>query len=86
MNFINEYILTISTFLSVASMIHLWLMVNKWKWAPLVGIILQLVWVYFAFAEKQHGFLIGSVGFMIVHIRNHIKWTKPNDEFTEFKK
>ena len=69
----------ISYILSIASLIHMWLMGNRWKWAPLCGVLLQFGWFYYAFAERQEGFVIGAIGFTIVHLRNHIKWVHKNE-------
>jgi hypothetical protein len=68
-------------FLSSSSLIHMWLMGNKWKYAPLLGIVLQLCWAYYGvFIINDYGFLIGSIGFTIVHIRNAIKWLGEDNE------
>ena len=60
--------------LSGLSMIMLWMMGNKNKYAPTVGIINQIFWIYYAISIKQYGLLIGTIGYLVIHIRNAIKW------------
>jgi hypothetical protein len=64
--------------LSITSMITLWLMGNKNKYAPIVGIVSQILWIYYAVSIKQYGLIIGTVGYLIIHIRNSFKWIKEN--------
>lgn len=61
---------------SALSVVLLWLMGNKWKFAPLFGIAIQGLWIYYAISVKQYGLLIGSVAYLIVHIRNTFKWLR----------
>lgn len=62
--------------LSGLSILILWLMGNKNKYAPILGILGQILWIYYAISLKQYGLLIGTIGYLIVHIRNAIKWNK----------
>jgi len=61
-------------FLSISAVIHMLLMGNKWRWAPLLGAFLQIGWIVFAITTKQHGFIVGACCFIIVNLRNHFKW------------
>lgn len=61
---------------SGASIFILWLMGNKNKWAPVLGILGQVVWYIYAIQDRQYGLLIGITGYTIVHVRNSIKWWK----------
>ena len=65
-----------SWILSITSVIMLWLMGNKNKYAPYVGIFNQMLWIYFVLTTKQYGLLLGVVMYLIVHIRNAVKWQK----------
>jgi len=63
-----------SWILSITSVIMLWLMGNKNKYAPFVGIGNQVLWVIYVLMTKQHGLLLGVVMYLVVHIRNAMKW------------
>jgi hypothetical protein len=63
----------------ILSVIHLWLMGNKWKYAPAFGIALQLLWAYYAWINDK-GLLISSAAFMVVNIRNAIVWAKEDGD------
>ncbi len=63
-------------FLSVLSMLMLWLMGNKSHLGPIVGVINQFFWLYYTLSTKQYGLLPGVVGFGIIHVRNVIKWRR----------
>jgi hypothetical protein len=60
--------------LSILSTIMLWMMGNKNKFAPILGVITQILWIYYAIAIHQYGLLVGTIAYLIVHIRNAIKW------------
>lgn len=62
--------------LSAISMIMLWMMGNKNRYAPVVGIFAQILWIYYAISLGQYGLLIGTIGYLIIHIRNTVKWNK----------
>ena len=58
------------------SVIVLILMGNKWRYAPLVGVITQIVWIVYVIVERQWGLIPCVVAYTIVHIRNSRKWLK----------
>ena len=62
--------------LSATSIIGLWLMGNQSKWGPRLGLLNQILWVYFILSTKQYGLLPGVILYTIVHIRNILKWEK----------
>lgn len=62
--------------LSFISMIMLWFMGNKNKYAPFLGIIGQMLWIYYAASLKQYGLLVGTIGYLIIHVRNAYKWNE----------
>jgi hypothetical protein len=62
--------------LSIVSMVMLWMMGNKNKYAPFIGIIAQVLWIYYAISLKQYGLLVGTIGYLVIHIRNAVKWQK----------
>lgn len=70
-----EHIWTFGGFLSFLTVSHMWMMGDKLKYAPLFGLVIQALWFYYAvYIVKDHGLLIGVVGFSIANIRNQIKW------------
>jgi len=66
----------LSWVLSVVSFIMLWAMGNKYRYAPLIGIFNQSLWIVYVWKTKQWGLLPGVIGYTFIHIRNHFKWTK----------
>lgn len=60
--------------LSATSGLMLWLMGNKNKYAPYVGILNQVLWVIYTIQSKQWGLLPGVLIYLIIHIRNAYKW------------
>ena len=62
--------------LSAISMLVIWLMGNKNKYAPLVGVLGQVLWIYYAWDIEQYGLLAGTIGYLVIHLRNSCKWLK----------
>lgn len=60
--------------LSVTSCYMLWLMGNKSKWGPRVGIVNQILWIFYAVSIEQFGLLVGVLAYTVIHIRNCVKW------------
>lgn len=64
--------------LSGLSIAVLWLMGNKTKWAPVVGLITQVVWIVYVFRIGEMGLMVGVLAYTAVHARNAYKWWKTN--------
>ena len=62
--------------LSITSMVMLYLMGNKSKWGPRLGIANQVLWIVYAVLTKQWGLLPGVIGYTLVHVRNLWRWEK----------
>lgn len=60
--------------LSITSALILWLMGNKSKWGPRIGIINQALWVFYVISIEEYGLLPGVILYAIIHFRNVIKW------------
>jgi hypothetical protein len=58
------------------SVIMLWLMGNKSKWGPVLGITNQFFWFYYIIVTKQWGLFLGAIAFLIINTRNTILWFK----------
>jgi hypothetical protein len=61
---------------SATSLIMIWLMGNKSKWGPVMGLVSQLAWGAYALSAEAWGLAPAVIGFTIVHTRNLIKWMK----------
>jgi hypothetical protein len=66
--------------LSAMSIAMLWMMGNKSKYGPILGLVNQVAWVWYAVSLEQWGLLPGVAGFTIVHIRNLYKWSKADKD------
>ena len=64
----------LSWVLSGTSAVMLWLMGNKTKWGPRVGIANQVLWIIYAIWTQQWGLLPGVLLYTAIHIRNLIRW------------
>jgi len=60
--------------LSIGSISLLWLMGNRWKYAPLYGAFFQIFWFLYIYQTKHWGLLPGAIVYTLVHLRNAIKW------------
>lgn len=48
---------------------------NPWGWA--VGLGAQALWVAYALASSQYGFLISAGAYGWVYLKNFLAWRKP---------
>jgi hypothetical protein len=62
--------------LSLISVAVLWLMGNGSKYGPLVGLLGQLLWIYYVWHTRQWGLMPGVVMFTVVHGRNYVHMRK----------
>jgi len=49
---------------------------NKNKYAPVIGLFNQILWIYLVLTTKQYGLLLGVMAYTIVHLRNFILWNR----------
>lgn len=49
---------------------------NKSKWGWIIGGSLQILWIIYAMATAQYGFIFSALAYAMVNIRNLIKWRK----------
>ena len=64
----------LSWILSIVSGTMLWLMGNKSKWGPRVGLMGQILWIVYAVWLRQWGLLPGVLVYTLIHVRNVAKW------------
>jgi hypothetical protein len=69
--------ITLQWILNFGSAFMLWTMGSKKKWAPIVGLLIQVVWAVYFIATKQYVLLIGTGMYTVVHTRNAILWLRP---------
>jgi hypothetical protein len=63
--------------LSGTSAVMLWLMGNKSKWGPRIGLANQVLWMIYAVYTEQWGLVPGIIIYAVVHVRNMAKWAGP---------
>jgi len=51
---------------------------RKW-WAWPIGILAEILWVYYSIISEQYGFIVAAVAYFIVYYRNTRKWYKEKD-------
>lgn len=71
-NYLNEF----SYLLSIISLVTLWLIGNKNKAGFILGLLNQVLWIWYALMLKQYGLLVGVIAYAVIYIRNLIKWNK----------
>lgn len=55
---------------------------NKTRWAWLVGLVNQALWLGWIVASESWGLLPMNVALWVVYTRNHMKWSKPAANLT----
>jgi len=65
----------LSWLLSITSATMLWLMGNKSKWGPRLGLLNQILWIAYAVWLQQWGLLPGVILYAIIHGRNMRRWS-----------
>ena len=63
-----------SWLLSITSAVMIWKMGDKSKYAPIIGIANQVLWIIYVLSIKEYGLLPGVILYMIVHVRNAMLW------------
>jgi len=64
----------LSWLLSATSGVMLWLMGNKSKWGPRLGLVNQVLWIFYAVWLRQWGLLPGVIVYTLIHARNVMRW------------
>jgi hypothetical protein len=65
-----------SYILTAGGVFGLYLAGRKVWWAWYVGLGAQVLWVAYALATKQYGFLISAMAYGWVYFKNGIQWQK----------
>lgn len=67
---------TPSIVIAVWTLLGSWVLGNKKSIGWLMGIISEVLWVFYAFWSHSYGFLIGVIFFTIVYYRNWRVWNQ----------
>ena len=47
---------------------------NRWGWA--LSFCTQLLWLAYAITTQQWGFIPGTLGYLVIYVKNFIAWSK----------
>jgi hypothetical protein len=61
---------------SIITVIWMWLIGTKWKYAPVLGIIVELLWVVLCLLIRKWGLFACTFVLLIINIRNAYLWAK----------
>lgn len=56
-------------FVSCFAIIVVTLLGDGWFWAPHLGVVCQVTWVYYAINKKQFGLLPSIIAFLLIYVR-----------------
>ena len=51
---------------------------KKW-WAWLISILGEVLWIAYAIATRQYGFIVFALVYMAVFLKNAIQWKREHD-------
>ena len=57
-----------------------WLAGRKVWWAWYVGLVGQAFWFAYAIVTQQWGFILGSVAYTVVYVKNAWAWSRDHKE------
>lgn len=63
-----------SWILTAIGITGLYLVGKKSLWGWIVGIGVQLLWIAYAVATQQWGFIISALAYGAINLRNYIRW------------
>ena len=61
-------------FVSCFAIIVVTLIGEKWIWAPVLGVVCQSSWIYYAIKSKQLGLMPSILAFLLIYIRMWWVW------------
>lgn len=70
-----------SWYLTIFSLLGVWMVGRKEIGGWLVSLGTQILWFVYAITTKQYGFVFSAVVFSVIYIVNYRKWK--NDEGTQ---
>lgn len=63
----------------------MWVTGRKRTWGWIVSMCTQALWALYAIGTAQYGFLIGTVSYFVIYLRNWILWRRDDRSTTEGK-
>lgn len=63
-----------SWLLMLVGVAGLWLAGSQKKLGWLIGLCAQVIWIAYAVATKQYGFIVSAVAYGAVYARNYVRW------------
>lgn len=69
-----------SYILTAVGITGIWLAGRKSRVGWAVGLFAQVLWIVYAIATKQWGFIVSSLAYGTVYARNWIRWTREAKE------
>lgn len=66
--------------LSIVGITGIYLAGSKNKIGWLIGIFAQFLWITFAIQTKQYGFILASLCYGAVYLRNYLAWRKSESQ------
>lgn len=55
-------------------LLGMWVVGQKRRWGWVLSMATQSLWAFYAVGTGQYGFLIGTVSYFAVYLRNWVKW------------
>ena len=71
-NFLKDQWLAL--FVSCMAIVTVTLVGEQWYWAPVLGVVCQIFWIYYAIKKKQLGLLPAILAFLLVYLRMWWVW------------
>jgi len=62
--------------ISIATLAQQWCMTRKLWWAPVSGVALQGLWIWYTWATGQDGILFLSVAYAILYAASIRRWSR----------
>lgn len=56
----------------------------KKRWGWVLGMTTQSLWAFYAVGTGQYGFLIGTVSYFAVYLKNWIGWRRPEQRWPDW--
>lgn len=65
-----------SAFLTPFGLLGMYISGRKNKWGWLLGMCTQVLWVGYAIDTKGYFFILGSMGYFTIYLKNFVVWYK----------
>lgn len=55
-------------------LLGMWVVGQKKRWGWALSMLTQCLWAFYAVGTGQYGFLVGTLSYFAVYLRNWLKW------------